>query len=101
MAQYQITYWQEIPTLVTAREGRRDRTSAELPQRFQSAIDEAAMRQGMIGGDDYMEQYRRSEWQERDGTPEQVAEQLVAELNSEYSPARIRQIVAQFGERKI
>ncbi|MBX2998281.1 MAG: virulence factor [Caldilineaceae bacterium] len=97
MAEYQITYWQEIPSLVTAREGRRNRASVELPQRFQVAIDEAAMRAGMTGTDAYMEQWRRSEWQIREGTPETVAVAVAAELETDYSPQRIREILRGYG----
>ena len=31
MAEYQITYWGEFPSMVVAREGRRDRHKIELP----------------------------------------------------------------------
>jgi hypothetical protein len=96
MTEYQITYWQEIPSLVTAREGRRNRTSVELSQRFQIAIDEAAMRAGMTGTDAYLEQWRRTEWQPREGNPEEVAAAVAAELEREYTPERIRAILRQY-----
>jgi hypothetical protein len=96
MAEYQITYWQEIPSLVTAREGRRNRASVELSQRFQVAIDEAAMRAGMTGTEAYMEQWRRSTWQDREGTPEAVAAAVAAELEAEYSTDRIREILSRY-----
>ncbi len=93
MAEYQITYWQEIPSLVTARQGRRNRASVELSQRFQVAIDEAAMRSGMTGTDAYMEQWHRSEWSDRAGTPEEVAAAVAAEIETEYTAERIREIL--------
>ncbi|MDX6544646.1 MAG: Virulence factor, partial [Gaiellales bacterium] len=40
MAEYRITYWREIPSMVTAREGDATAKSG-LPARFQEAIDEA------------------------------------------------------------
>ena len=93
MAEYQIMYWQEIPSLVTAREGRRNRASVELSQRFQVAIDEAAMRAGMTGTDAYIEQWRRSAWSDRVGTPEEVAAAVAAEIETEYTAERIREIL--------
>ena len=45
MSEYQITYWRDIPSMVMAREGD-DTARAQLAQRFQEAIDEAAMRLG-------------------------------------------------------
>jgi hypothetical protein len=96
MAEYQITYWQEIPSLVNAREGRRNRASVELSQRFQAAIDEAAMRAGMTGTDDYIQQWRRSEWIDQEGTPEEVAGAVAAEIEQTFTPERIREILASY-----
>lgn len=90
MAQVQITYWQEFPSLVTAQEGRRNRARVELPSRFQVAIDEAAMRLGLDGTDAYLEQWRKSEWAELPGVPEDVAREVAAQLEADYPPARIR-----------
>ena len=90
MTQVQITYWQEFPALVTAQEGRRNRARVELPARFQVAIDEAAMRLGLSGTDAYLEQWRRSDWTDADGAPEEVAQQVAAQLEANYPPSRIR-----------
>lgn len=95
MAEYQITYWRDIPSVVTAREGRRNRASVELPQRFQVAIDEAAMRVGATGTDAYMEAWRRSDWQTLDGDPEAVAEAVAAEIDAEYTPERLRELMGE------
>ena len=89
MAEYQITYWKEIPSMVSAREGRRERAKAELSERFQVAIDEAAMRAGLIGTDAYLEQWRRDEWQTREGNINDVAAAVAAELEAEYTPERL------------
>lgn len=93
MAEYQITYWQAFPSLVTAREGRRNTYKVELPQRFQVAIDEAAMRQGLTGTDAYLEAWRRDGWQEREGTPQAVAEAVATEVEAAYPPARLREML--------
>ncbi len=93
MAEYQITYWKNIPSMVSAREGRRERAKAELSERFQVAIDEAAMRAGLIGTDAYLEQWRRGEWQERAGHIDDVAAAVAAELEAEYTPERLALIL--------
>lgn len=97
MAEYQITYWKEIPSMIMARAGRRDRHKVELPQRFQVAIDEAAMRLGMIGSDAYMESWVRGEWREREGDPQSVAAAVAAEIEADYPPARVREILDSYG----
>jgi Virulence factor len=53
-----VIWWRDIPAQVTAREGRT-RAAISLDPRFQEAIDAAAMRAGLIGGDAYMEEWRR------------------------------------------
>ncbi|MBI3959388.1 MAG: virulence factor, partial [Chloroflexi bacterium] len=87
------TYWKNIPSMVSAREGRRERAKAELGERFQFAIDEAAMRAGLIGTDAYLEQWRRGDWQEREGSPNDVAAAVAAELEAEYTPERLAKIL--------
>lgn len=98
MAEYQITYWQEIPAMVTAQAGRRNRARVELPPRFQEAIDAAAMRAGLAETDAYLEQWRRGEWQERAGAPADVAAAVARELDAAYTPERMRALVRAAGE---
>ena len=45
MVEYQILYWHDIPVQVRAREGRK-RLNKPLSERFQVAIDHAAMEIG-------------------------------------------------------
>jgi 5-methyltetrahydrofolate--homocysteine methyltransferase len=97
MAEYQLTYWRDLPSLVTAREGRRNTAKVELPARFQVAIDEAAMRLNLTGTDAYIEAWRREPWQERPGTPEEVARAVAAEVEAAYPPSRIREILRSYG----
>ncbi|MCA9947367.1 MAG: virulence factor, partial [Anaerolineales bacterium] len=79
-----------IPVQVRAG-GRRDRVSIELPQRFQVAVDNAAMAAELTGTDAYLDGFRWSEMQERDGTPEAVAKAVAAELDAQYETIDWRQ----------
>lgn len=83
MTSYQIMYWHDIPVQVRAG-GRRDRVSIELPQRFQVAVDAAAMAAAMTGTDAYLEGFRWGEPEERDGSPQEVAEAVAAEIDAEF-----------------
>ena len=83
MAVYQVLYWQEIPAQVRVFDGRRPR-SRQMPDRFQEAIDRTAMEQGLEGTDDYLEQWSWTARQERPGSPQEVLEALLAELEEEY-----------------
>jgi Virulence factor len=58
MAELTVIRWRDIPMQLVARAD--DGTSARrlLPERFQDAVDAAAMVAGLIGSDDYTEQMR-------------------------------------------
>lgn len=96
---YQIIYWRDIPAQIKLKEGRR-RQSALLADRFAVAIDEAAMRAGKTGAEDYLAQWRSSDWQERNGDMPDVAARLVAELSAAYPPERLRALIRQHGLEK-
>jgi hypothetical protein len=62
---------------------------SELASRFQEAIDEAAMRLGDTGADDYLAGWERTPWTAADGTPAVVVERVTAELEAEWPDERI------------
>lgn len=83
-----MTRWREIPSMVAAR--RDDETvKSQLAPRFQEAIDEAAMRLGDTGADDYLAGWERSAWTEATGTPAEVLDRVVAELEAEWPADRV------------
>ena len=51
-------YWRDIPAQVIAKKGRES-AKVPLPERFQVAIDRAAMRAGKGSSDQYLEDWRR------------------------------------------
>jgi hypothetical protein len=96
MSEYQITYWRDIPSMVMAREG--DETArAQLEQRFQEAIDEAAMRLGESDADAYMEGWRKGDWTAAEGAPADVADRVVKELEAELSAERLTALLDELG----
>ena len=96
MSEYQITYWRDIPSMVMAREG--DETArAQLAQRFQEAIDEAAMRLGESDADAYMEGWRRGEWTPADGSPADVVQRVAEELEVELSEEALTALLDELG----
>lgn len=80
MATYKILYWHDIPIQVRA-EDENGRVGKELPERFQEAIDEAAMAAKQISDDPYIEGFQWGEEQEREGSAQEIASQVVAELD--------------------
>ncbi len=59
MATLSIVYWREIPAQVIVKAGRKS-AKRQLSDRFQEAIDVAAMRSKAHETDAYLEEWRRS-----------------------------------------
>lgn len=94
MAKYKILYWKGIPSQVRASD-ENGRINKPLPERFQLAIDEAAMALGMIGSDAYTNGFQWEEEIEHPGTAEEVADAIVAELDKKYPSVDWRALVQQ------
>ena len=82
MAKYRVMYWKEIPQSFTV-EGDGRTIKKELSQKIQNKIDAYAMALGATSTTDYAKQYKRGQWIEREGSAEEVAEMLLAELETE------------------
>ena len=88
MAKYRIFYWKHIPSSITV-EGDGITVKKQLSQKIQNAIDSYAMAEGLTGTTDYAAQYKRGPWIERDGAPEEVADALLSELETEFAKIEI------------
>jgi metal-dependent amidase/aminoacylase/carboxypeptidase family protein len=88
MARYRIIYWKHIPQSITV-EGDGRTIKKELSQKVQNAIDAYAMAAGLTSTTDYAKEYKRGNWIERDGSPEEVAEALLSELETEFAKIEI------------
>ncbi len=88
MAKYRIFYWKHIPSSITV-EGGGKTIKKQLSQKIQNAIDAYAMAEGLTGTTEYAAQYKRGQWVERDGSPEEVADALLAELEIEFAKIEI------------
>ncbi|WP_107772865.1 virulence factor [Nocardioides sediminis] len=88
MTEYQVTRWRQLPSMVAVRDAE-ETAKAQLAPRFQEAIDEAAMRLGDTGTDDYLAGWERSPWTEAAGTPVEVLDRVVAELDAAWPADRI------------
>ena len=85
MTKYRITYWNHIPTLVTAVEAEGGHeVRVALPPRFQAAVDAYAMAAGLADDEHYSAGWRKGPWQARNGSAEAVARAVADELEAEY-----------------
>jgi len=76
----QILYWVEIPSLVRATAADGTQVSRQLPDWFQQEIDRVAMEKGLVGSDEYLEQWQWAAPEERDGAVNDVLDAVEAEL---------------------
>lgn len=94
--QYQIIYWRDIPVQVRGRNGR-SRLTCPLSPRFQKTVHRAAYRAKAINGLDYIEEWRQSDWQERDGEVEDILTAVVTQLENDYTDARLDKLAHNKG----
>ena len=87
MAKYSILYWRDIPSVVEARD-ENGVHKLQLDAKFQELIDAVAMRNGLAGTDAYLEQWRRGKRVARDGSAEEVASAVKAELEAGFRAIR-------------
>ena len=91
MARVTILYWQEIPSVVEARD-RSGRHKIELSQRFQELIDLVAMKKKLAGTDEYLTRWNKGEPKEHDGAPETAARAVAGEIEARYDAIRADEI---------
>jgi hypothetical protein len=82
MATYKVLYWQEIPSQIKADDGV-DEITLPMPARFMERIDLLAARRKLQQSDEYLAQWKWSEEEEREGSAEEVAAAVKAELESQ------------------
>lgn len=96
MVDVTIVYWRDIPAQVIAGKGRRG-SKVQLPERFEQAIDRAAMKTGAAGTDDYLAAWRKADPYSVEGDQDEVAKSEAARLDAEYDQDRIKALIANNG----
>ena len=91
-----VVYWRDIPSQVMARKGRQTVAKVQLSQRFQEAIDRAAMRAGKGGSNAYIEEWRR-ESLEREGDLREAAEAEAARLDASFDDPLLERMIKAGG----
>ena len=88
MAKYRVMYWKDIPQSFTV-EGDGRTVKKELSQKVQNKIDAYAMAIDATSTSDYAKEYKRGQWVEREGTPEEVSQALLSELEIAFAKIEI------------
>ena len=92
-----VRYWRDIPSMVLARAGRRNKATASLPERFEKAIDAAAMKGGLDSTDDYLAEWRDGKGVECGDDLQAAVDAKAAELDAEYGTEQLRALIANQG----
>jgi len=98
MTDLTVVYWRDIPAQVIAGSGRKA-TRRQLSDRFQEAIDRAAMCTGAHGTDAYLADWRRGEPAACNGDVAAEIEAMAAALERDYDDARLARLVAAGGRQ--
>ena len=96
MPEVTIVYWRDIPAQVIVGPGRRG-AKRQLAERFEQAIDRAAMKVGASDTDAYLAEWRKAAPYAVDGDPTEVAAAEAARLEAEYDQDRLKALIANDG----
>ncbi|ARE81521.1 Virulence factor [Roseovarius sp. EC-HK134] len=96
MVDVTIVYWRDIPAQVIVGKGRRG-SKVQLPERFEQAIDRAAMKCGAAGTDAYLAEWRKADPYPIEGEPDAVAQSEAARIDAEFDQERIKALIANDG----
>ena len=91
-----MVFWRDIPAQVIVGKGRRG-TKAPLPERFEQAIDRAAMKVGAAGTDAYLSEWRKADPYLVDGAPDDILAAECARLETEYDQDRLKALIENDG----
>lgn len=91
MAKVQVLYWQEIPSVVEARD-EAGATKVQLSARYQELIDHAAMMRKLAGTDAYLDHWNKGPATERPGDAKSVASAVAEELEAKFDSIKAEAI---------
>ena len=91
-----IVFWRDIPAQVIVGKGRRG-AKVQLPERFEQAIDRAAMKSGAAETDDYLAEWRKAAPFAVEGEAAAVAAAEAARLDAEYDKERLMALISNEG----
>ena len=91
-----LVFWRDIPAQVIVGRGRKG-AKVQLAERFEQAIDRAAMKSGARDSEAYLADWRRADPYTLDGDPDEIARAEAAKLEAEYTPDRLKELIANDG----
>ena len=96
MAEVTVVFWRDIPAQVLVGRGRRA-VKVALSERFEQAIDRAAMKAGATGTDAYLADWRKADPETVAGEDPEAAALVAQRIETEYDAARLRHLIDNHG----
>lgn len=96
MAKMIVISWRDIPAQVVVKAGR-ETAKVQLAQRFQEAVDRAAMRAGKSGSEAYLADWKRSEPRRCGDDLQAEAQAEAARIEARYTDADLLRIIRAHG----
>ena len=96
MADVIVVYWRDIPAQVIVGRGRKA-SKVQLPERFEQAIDRAAMKIGAEDTDSYLAEWRKAPPYVVDGEQSEVAQMEANRIDTEYDQEKIKLFIRNDG----
>ncbi len=100
MAKITVLFWRDIPAQIVVKIGERrskKQKKVELSRRFFIAIDEAAMKSGKTGSEDYLSEWRKVDYGECGNDLENEIKLLLQKLESEYTNKKLKKLISNAG----
>ena len=89
MTKLSILYWQEIPTVVEGKD-KEGIQKVELSKRFTELVDMVAMRKGLVGTDEYLENWKKKRIPRSDKSAKQGVNDLVKDFEKRFDEIKTR-----------
>ena len=96
MVDVTVVYWRDIPAQVIVGKGRCG-SKRQLAERFEQAIDRAAMKVNAKDTDAYLAEWRKADPVEVSDDLEAEARKVADALEAEFDEARLKELVEKGG----
>ena len=96
MPEVTIVYWRDIPAQVIVGRGRKG-AKRQLSERFEQAIDRAAMKSGLAETGDYLSEWRKVQTATIEGDVAAIANSEAERLEAEYDHKLVKKLIANNG----
>ena len=86
-----VLFWQDIPTVIEARDSSGIE-KVELSKRFAELVDLIAMKKGLIGTDDYLQNWKKKKFPSSKKTAKQAVLEMSKYFESKYEDIKLKSL---------